>query len=344
MTTRIAINGFGRIGRCVLRALLEERAKDIEVVAINDLAPPETLLHLLKYDSIHGRLKEKARLDGDTLHIGPHSIRLTAQRDPAQLPWADVDIAYECTGLFTSRETASAHLENGSKRVLISAPGKGADRTVVYGVNHLDLKADDVIVSNASCTTNCLAPLAKVLDEAFGIETGYMTTIHAFTGDQPSHDTAHRDLYRGRAASLSMVPTSTGAATAIAEVIPHLKGRLEGSAVRVPTANVSLVDLSFMPGRAVTAAEVKATVKAAAEGPLQGVLSYEEDPMVSIDFNHDPHSSCFAAGQTKVTKGGMVRVVSWYDNEWGFSNRMNDTARVMAALLAETEAPLKKIA
>ena len=240
MTTKIAINGFGRIGRCVLRALVESGFDGIEVVAINDLAAPQTLLHLLRYDSVHGRLKGEAKLDGDTLHVAGQSIRLTAERDPAKLPWSDVDVAYECTGFFTERDKAAAHFENGSKRVLISAPGKNADRTVVYGVNHAELTADDKIVSNASCTTNCLAPMAKVLDDEFGIETGYMTTIHAYTGDQPSHDSAHRDPYRGRAAALSMVPTSTGAAAAISLVIPHLKGRLEGSAVRVPTANVSL--------------------------------------------------------------------------------------------------------
>ncbi|MEM9967732.1 MAG: type I glyceraldehyde-3-phosphate dehydrogenase [Pseudomonadota bacterium] len=341
MTTNIAINGFGRIGRCVLRSLIETDANDLRVVAINDLADPGTLLHLLKYDSVHGRLPVEVTLEGDMLCLGKHRIRMSAERDPARLTWPDVDITYECTGLFTSRDKASAHLTNGSKRVLISAPGKGVDQTIVYGVNHNDLGPQDVIVSNASCTTNCLAPLAKVLDDAFGIETGYMTTVHAFTGDQPSHDTAHRDLYRGRAASLSMVPTSTGAAAAIAEVIPHLQGRLEGSAVRVPTANVSLVDLSFMPKRATTADEVNATLKAAAEGPFAGILSYESDPLVSIDFNHDSHSSCFAAAQTKVTEGGMVRVVSWYDNEWGFSNRMNDTARVMAQFLGKSSAPLR---
>lgn len=333
MTLKIAINGFGRIGRCVLRALIENGADGIEVVAINDLSPPETLLHLLKYDSVHGRLTVPASVEGDMLHVGDFKIRLTAIRTPSDLPWADVDIAYECTGLFTARDAAMEHLKNGSKRVLISAPGKDADRTVVYGVNHSELTASDVIVSNASCTTNCLAPLASVLDREFGIETGYMTTVHAFTGDQPSHDTAHRDPYRGRAASVSMVPTSTGAAAAISEVIPHLKGRLEGSAIRVPTPNVSLVDLSFMPTRPTTAEAVNAALKAAAEGPLKGVLSYEVDAMVSIDFNHDSHSSCFASAQTKVTAGGMVRVVSWYDNEWGFSNRMNDTARVIGSFL-----------
>jgi glyceraldehyde 3-phosphate dehydrogenase len=333
MTLKIAINGFGRIGRCVLRALIENGSEGIDVVAINDLSPPETLLHLLKYDSVHGRLTVPASVDGDMLHVGDFKIRLTAIREPAKLPWADVDIAYECTGFFTARDAAAQHLQNGSKRVLISAPGKDVDRTVVFGVNDRELGADDVIVSNASCTTNCLAPMAAVLDKECGIETGYMTTVHAFTGDQPTHDSAHRDPYRGRAASVSMVPTSTGAAAAISEVIPNLKGRLEGSAIRVPTANVSLVDLSFMPARPTTAEAVNAALQAAAEGPLQGVLSYEVDPMVSIDFNHDSHSSCFASAQTKVTAGGMVRVVSWYDNEWGFSNRMNDTARVMGRFL-----------
>jgi glyceraldehyde 3-phosphate dehydrogenase len=344
MTTKIAINGFGRIGRCVLRALVENGFDGIEVVAINDLSAPETLLHLLKYDTVHGRLHGDVTLEGNTLKLAGQVIRLTAERDPANLPWADVDIAYECTGIFTARDAAAKHLENGSQRVLISAPGKGVDRTVVYGVNDAELTADDVIVSNASCTTNCLAPLAKVLDDAFGIETGYMTTIHAFTGDQPSHDMAHRDPYRGRAASASMVPTSTGAATAISQVIPHLEGRLEGSAVRVPTLNVSLVDLSFMPSRQVTVQEVNETVQNAAQGALAGVLAYENDPLVSVDFNHDPHSSSFAAAQTKVTAGGMVRVVSWYDNEWGFANRMNDTARVMGDLLAQAATPDKKVA
>ena len=334
MTTKIAINGFGRIGRCVLRALVESGFDGIEVVAINDLAAPETLLHLLKYDSVHGRLKSEAKLDGDMLHIAGQAIRLTAERDPANLPWEDVDVAYECTGFFTERDKAAAHFENGSKRVLISAPGKNVDRTIVYGVNHADLTADDKIVSSASCTTNCLAPVAKVLDDAFGIETGYMTTIHAYTGDQPSHDSAHRDPYRGRAAALSMVPTSTGAAAAISQVIPHLKGRLEGSAVRVPTANVSIVDLAFMPSRPATVEAVNAAIEKAANGPMKGVLAYETDPLVSVDFNHDSHSSSFAAPQTKVTAGGMVRVVSWYDNEWGFSNRMNDMARLMGKLMA----------
>ncbi|MEI4197581.1 type I glyceraldehyde-3-phosphate dehydrogenase [Roseovarius sp. E0-M6] len=338
MTLKVAINGFGRIGRNVLRALVESGGRDIDIVAINDLAPPETIAHLLKYDSVHGRLNETVLVEGDKLVVGSRRIRLTALRSPEDLPWKDVDIAFECTGLFTSRDTAALHLQNGSKRVLISAPGKDVDRTIVYGVNDGDLRSDDVIVSNASCTTNCLAPVAMVLDRAFGIKTGYMTTIHAFTGDQPSHDTNHSDLYRARAASLSMVPTSTGAARAISLVLPRLKGRLEGSAVRIPTPNVSLVDLSFMPERAATRDEINAALADAAAGELAGVLSYEEDPLVSVDFNHDPHSSCFAAAQTTVTEDGMVRVVSWYDNEWGFSNRMIDTGRRIGALLHAGEA------
>ena len=333
MTTRIAINGFGRIGRGVLRALIESGTDDVDVVAVNDLAPPETLAHLLKYDSVHGRLKTPVEISEGALNIGRHRIRLTAERDPAQLPWGDVDVAYECTGLFTERDKAALHLRNGSRRVLISAPGKNADRTVVYGVNHGDLTSDDVIVSNASCTTNCLAPIAMVLDAAFGIKTGYMTTIHAFTGDQPSHDSAHKDLYRARAASLSMVPTSTGAARAISLVLPQLEGRLEGSAVRVPTPNVSLVDLNFVPREPATREAVNAAIRKAAAGELAGILAYEEDPLVSVDFNHDPHSSCFAAAQTAVTADGLVRVVSWYDNEWGFANRMIDTGRHIGRIL-----------
>jgi glyceraldehyde 3-phosphate dehydrogenase len=331
MVTKIAINGFGRIGRGVLRALIEQGVRDLQVVAINDLAPIDHLAHLLKYDSVHGRLAASVLVEGDTMFVNGQPIRVTALRDPAELPWSDVDIAYECTGLFTARDKAALHLQNGSKRVLISAPGSDADRTVVFGVNHQDLTADDIIVSNASCTTNCLAPMARVLDEQFGIKTGYMTTVHAFTGDQPSHDTNHKDLYRARAASVSMVPTSTGAARAISEVLPQLKGRLEGSAIRVPTQNVSLVDLSFVPERPATTEAVNAAMRAAAKGNLAGVLNYEEAPLVSVDFNHDPHSATFAAAQTSVTQDGMVRIVGWYDNEWGFSNRMLDTGRAMAA-------------
>ena len=333
MTLNIAINGFGRIGRNVLRAIVENGVEDVKVVAINDLAPADTLAHLLKFDSVHGRLNADVQVEGDAMVVNGQKIALTAIRNPEELPWDGVDIAYECTGIFTARDKAATLLKNGSKRVLISAPGKDADRTVVYGVNHGDLTADDVIVSNASCTTNCLAPVAKVLDDTFGIKTGYMTTIHAYTGDQPTHDAAHKDLYRARAAALSMIPTSTGAARAISEVLPHLKGRLEGSAIRVPTANVSLVDLSFMPEKAATIEEINAAVKEAANGALKGVLGYEDGPLVSVDFNHDSHSSTFAAPQTAVTSEGLVRVVSWYDNEWGFSNRMVDTGRAMGKFL-----------
>ncbi|WP_299955109.1 type I glyceraldehyde-3-phosphate dehydrogenase [uncultured Roseobacter sp.] len=332
MSHSVAINGFGRIGRGVLRALVENQISDVEVTAINDLSTPETLAHLLKYDSVHGRFKADVEVKGDALVVNGKSIQVTAIRNPAELPWDGVDVAMECTGLFTAREKAAQHLENGSRRVLISAPGAGADRTVVYGVNHKDMTKDDIVISNASCTTNCLAPVAYVLDKAFGIKTGYMTTIHAYTGDQPSHDAPHKDLYRGRAAAVSMVPTSTGAAKAISLVLPHLEGRLEGSAIRVPTPNVSLVDLAFMPEKPATKEAINAVMKEAAEGELKGVLSYETDPTVSIDYNHDPHSSSFAAPQTSVTADGLVRVVSWYDNEWGFANRMIDTGRRLAEL------------
>ncbi len=332
MSHTVAINGFGRIGRGVLRALVENEVTDVEVVAINDLSSPETLAHLLRYDSVHGRFKGDIDVKADALVVNGKEIQVTALRDPAELPWGGVEVAMECTGFFTARDKAVAHLENGSKRVLISAPGANADRTVVFGVNDKDLTKDDVVVSNASCTTNCLAPVAAVLDDAVGIKTGYMTTIHAYTGDQPSHDAAHKDPYRGRAAALSMVPTSTGAAKAISLVLPRLEGRLEGSAIRVPTPNVSLVDLSFVPEKNTTAEEINAAMKAAADGHLKGVLSYETDPTVSVDYNHDAHSSCFAAPQTKVTKDGLVRVVSWYDNEWGFANRMIDTGRRVAQL------------
>ncbi|WP_299866239.1 type I glyceraldehyde-3-phosphate dehydrogenase [uncultured Roseobacter sp.] len=332
MSHSVAINGFGRIGRGVLRALVENQISDVEVTAINDLSTPETLAHLLKYDSVHGRFKADVEVKGDALVVNGKSIQVTAIRNPAELPWDSVDVAMECTGLFTAREKAAQHLENGSRRVLISAPGAGADRTVVYGVNHKDMSKDDIVISNASCTTNCLAPVAYVLDKAFGIKTGYMTTIHAYTGDQPSHDAPHKDLYRGRAAAVSMVPTSTGAAKAISLVLPHLEGRLEGSAIRVPTPNVSLVDLAFMPEKPATKEAINAAMKEAAEGELKGVLAYETDPTVSIDYNHDPHSSSFAAPQTSVTQDGLVRVVSWYDNEWGFANRMIDTGRRLAEL------------
>ncbi len=332
MTHKIAINGFGRIGRGVLRAMVENDVTDLEVVAINDLSSPENLAHLLKYDSVHGRFSGSVEVKGDALVVEGQEISVTAIRNPAELPWEGVDVAMECTGLFTKRDAAAAHLQNGSKRVLISAPGTDVDRTVVFGVNDKEMTREDVIISNASCTTNCLAPVAHVLDELAGIKTGYMTTIHAYTGDQPTHDAPHKDPYRGRAAALSMVPTSTGAAKAISLVLPRLEGRLEGSAVRVPTANVSLVDLCVVTKKAVTKDEINAAMKAAAEGPLKGILGYEPDPLVSMDFNHDAHSSTFAPAQTSVTKDGMVRVVSWYDNEWGFANRMIDTGRKLAQL------------
>ncbi len=329
MSAKLAINGFGRIGRCVLRAWIESGRTDIEIVAINDLAPIETNAHLLQFDSVHGALNADVRVEDDVLVINGHRIRVTRERSPADLPWGDVDVALECTGVFTKRDKAAAYLENGSDRVLISAPGDGADKTIVYGVNHDGLTAHDRIVSNASCTTNCLSPVAKVLDDAFGIRTGYMTTIHSYTGDQPTLDTAHRDLYRARAAALSMIPTSTGAARAVGLVLPQLKGKLDGSAIRVPTPNVSVVDLSFMPERETTAESVNDAVRAAAEGPLKGVMGVSDLPLVSSDFNHNPLSSILATAQTHVGDGGMVRVLSWYDNEWGFSNRMLDTARAM---------------
>jgi glyceraldehyde 3-phosphate dehydrogenase len=333
MVVKVGINGFGRIGRNVLRAILESGRTDIEVVAINDLGPVETNAHLLRYDSVHGKFPHTVTVSGDTIDVGRGPIKVTAVRDPKELPWANVDIALECTGIFTTKDKASAHLANGSKRVLVSAPCDGADKTIVFGVNHAVLTKDDVVVSNASCTTNCLAPVASVLSKAFGIEKGYMTTIHAYTGDQPTLDTMHKDLYRARAAALSMIPTSTGAAKAVGLVLPELAGKLDGSSIRVPTPNVSVVDLKFIAKRDVTAEEVNAAVKAAAEGELKGILAYTSEPLVSIDFNHDSHSSSFASAQTKVMGGNLVRVLAWYDNEWGFSNRMSDTAVAMSKLI-----------
>ncbi|MBX3538339.1 MAG: type I glyceraldehyde-3-phosphate dehydrogenase [Chelatococcus sp.] len=335
MAVRVAINGFGRIGRNVLRAIVESGRTDIEVVAINDLGPVETNAHLLRFDSVHGRFPHQVTVDGDSINVGRGPIKVTAVRNPAELPHKDlgVDIALECTGIFTSREKAAAHLAAGAKRVLVSAPADGADLTVVYGVNHDKLTKDHLVVSNASCTTNCLAPVAKVLDEAFGIEQGFMTTVHAYTGDQPTLDTMHKDLYRARAAAMSMIPTSTGAAKAVGLVLPQLAGKLDGTSIRVPTPNVSVIDFKFVPSRATTKDEVNAALKAAADGPLKGILAYTTAPNVSIDFNHDPHSSTFALDQTKVLDGKLVRVMSWYDNEWGFSNRMSDTAVAMAKLI-----------
>ena len=335
MAVRVAINGFGRIGRNVLRAIAESGRQDIEVVAINDLGPVETNAHLLRYDSVHGRYPGTVRVEGDTIDIGRGPIKVTAIRNPAELPHRDlgIDVAMECTGIFTSKEKASAHIAAGAKRVLISAPGENADLTVVYGVNDDKLTRDHIIVSNASCTTNCLAPVAKVLNDAIGIDHGFMTTIHSYTGDQPTLDTMHKDLYRARAAALSMIPTTTGAAKAVGLVLPELKGRLDGSAIRVPTPNVSVVDFKFVAKRATDQAEVKAAIRSAAEGRLKGILGYTDEPNVSSDFNHDPRSSIFAMDQTKVMDGTFVRVLSWYDNEWGFSNRMADNAVAMGRLL-----------
>ncbi|MAL89020.1 MAG: type I glyceraldehyde-3-phosphate dehydrogenase [Brevundimonas sp.] len=335
MTVRVAINGFGRIGRLVLRSIVEHGRRDIEVVAINDLGPVATNAHLLKYDSVHGRFPGTVEHGDDWIDVGLGRIKVTAERDPANLPHKDlgVDIAFECTGIFASKDKASAHLTAGARRVLVSAPADNADKTIVYGVNHDTLTADDVVVSNASCTTNCLAPIAKVLHDLAGIERGYMTTIHAYTGDQPTLDTMHKDLYRARAAGLSMIPTSTGAAKAVGLVLPELKGKLDGSSIRVPTPNVSVVDLKIVPGRDTSVDEVNAALKAAADGPMKGVLAITTDPVVSMDLNHIAASSTAALPQTQVIEGKLVRVLSWYDNGWGFATRMADTALVMSKLI-----------
>jgi glyceraldehyde 3-phosphate dehydrogenase len=332
MAVRVAINGFGRIGRNVLRAIIESGRTDIEVVAINDLGPVETNAHLLRFDSVHGRFPGQVIVKGDTIDVGRGPIKVTAIRNPAELPHREmnVDIALECTGLFTTKDKAKAHLDAGAKRVLVSAPCDDADLTVVFGVNHDKLTKDHLVVSNASCTTNCLSPVAKVLNDTIGIEHGFMTTIHSYTGDQPTLDTMHKDLYRGRAAALSMIPTSTGAAKAVGLVLPELNGKLDGAAIRVPTPNVSVVDLKFTAKRATSAQEINDAIKRAASNELKGVLGYTEASNVSIDFNHDSHSSVFHIDQTKVIDGTFVRILSWYDNEWGFSNRMADTAVAMA--------------
>lgn len=334
---RVAINGFGRIGRNIVRAIYESGRKDIDVVAVNDLGPVETNAHLLQFDSVHGRFPHDVVVKGDSISIGTDQFKVTAIKDPSQLPWKDlgVDIALECTGIFTARDKAAAHLTAGAKRVIVSAPSDGADFTVVYGVNHDKLSKDHMVISNASCTTNCLAPVAKVLNDGLGIEKGMMTTIHSYTGDQPTLDTMHKDLYRARAAALSMIPTSTGAAKAVGLVLPELKGKLDGFAMRVPTPNVSVVDLKFIAKRATTKEEVNELIrKAAASGPLKGILGTTDKPNVSIDFNHDPHSSIFHLDQTKVMDGTFVSILSWYDNEWGFSNRMGDTAAYFGKLIA----------
>lgn len=335
MTLRVAINGFGRIGRLALRSIVETGRKGVEVVAINDLGPVETNAHLLQFDSVHGRYPHAVKSTADTIDAGAGAMKVFAERDPAKLPWGDlnVDIVFECTGVFTEKEKAAAHIKGGAKRVLISAPATGDLKTICFGVNHKTLTKDDVIVSNASCTTNCLAPVAKVLHDAIGIDRGYMTTIHSYTGDQPTLDTLHKDLYRARAAALSMIPTSTGAAKAIGLVIPDLKGKLDGSSIRVPTPNVSVVDLVFAPKRETSAKEINAAIIEAADGPMKGVLAYTDRPLVSSDFNHDPHSSTFALPQTQILEGKLARVLSWYDNEWGFSTRMTDTALEMAKYL-----------
>ncbi len=335
MTVRIAINGFGRIGRNVVRAIYESGRKDIDIVAVNDLGPVETNAHLMRFDSVHGRFPREVTVEGDTISVGSESFKVLAERDPSKLPWREmgVDIAMECTGIFTAKDKASMHLAAGAKRVLVSAPADGADLTVVYGVNHDRLTRDHMVVSNASCTTNCLAPVAKVLNDAIGIEKGMMTTIHSYTGDQPTLDTMHKDLYRGRAAALSMIPTSTGAAKAVGLVLPELNGKLDGFAMRVPTPNVSVVDLKFIARRKTSVEEINEAIKAAAHGALKGILGYTTEKNVSIDFNHDPHSSIFHMDQTKVMDGTLCSVLSWYDNEWGFSNRMADTAVAMGKLL-----------
>jgi len=331
MTTRLAINGFGRIGRLVLRALVEQGRTDLEIVAINDLGPVASNAHLLRFDSVHGRFPVDVVATDNTIDVGRGPIKVTAERDPANLPWDDIDIVLECTGIFTDADKAKVHLGKAGK-VLVSAPSGGADKTIVYGVNHQTLTAADKIVSNGSCTTNCLSPVVKVINDTVGISRGFMTTIHSYTGDQPTLDTMHKDMYRARAAAMSMIPTSTGAAKAVGLVLPELAGKLDGVAIRVPTPNVSVVDLTFEAARDTTVAEINAAIVAAASsGPLKGILGVTDQPNVSMDFNHDPRSSIFHLDQTKVLEGRMVRVLSWYDNEWGFSNRMLDTAAAMAA-------------
>ena len=334
MTTKIAINGFGRIGRNILRAFSENPRNDLEVIAINDLGPVQTNAHLLKYDSVHGRFGTEIEITDNSIDIGHGPIAVTAIRNPAELPWKDVDIVLECTGFFTERATAAQHLENGAARVIVSAPCKDADKTIVYGVNHGALSDQDIVISNASCTTNCLAPVAQVLNDSIGLKRGFMTTIHSYTGDQPTLDTMHKDLYRARSAALNMIPTTTGAARAVGLVMPDLLGKLDGVSIRVPTPNVSCVDLTFEASRDTTINEINAAFEAAAaEGTLKGVLGTTQEPLVSMDFNHDSRSSIVALDQTKVMEGTMCRILSWYDNEWGFSNRMLDTATQMAKFL-----------
>ncbi|MGN6489303.1 MAG: type I glyceraldehyde-3-phosphate dehydrogenase [Devosia sp.] len=335
MAVRVAINGFGRIGRNILRAIVESGRTDIQVVAANDLGPVETNAHLLRYDSVHGKFPHEVTVNGDIITAGDQTFKMTAVKDPSQLPHKElgVDIVLECTGIFTSKEKASAHLAAGAKKVIISAPGEGADKTIVYGINHASLGKDDVVISNGSCTTNCLAPMAKVMNDLVGIEKGMMTTVHSYTGDQPTLDTMHKDLYRARAAALSQIPTSTGAAKAIGLVLPELKGKLDGISIRVPTPNVSLVDLKFVAKRNTTVQEVNDALKAASEGALKGVMTYTLHPLVSSDLNHDPHSCTILIDQTKVIDGNFVNIMGWYDNEWGFSNRMADVTALFGKTL-----------
>jgi len=335
MAVRVAINGFGRIGRNILRAIIESGRKDVEVVLLNDLGPVETNAHLLRYDTVHGRFPHEVKVEGDTIDVGRGKMKVTAERDPAKLPHKalGVDIALECTGFFASKKAASAHLAAGAKRVLVSAPADGADQTVVFGINDDKLTKEHVVVSNGSCTTNCLAPMAQIMHQSFGIESGFMTTIHSYTGDQPTLDTMHKDLYRARAAAQNIIPTTTGAAKAIGLVLPELAGKLDGAAIRVPTPNVSFIDLGFIAKKSTTVDEVNnAITDATKSNRLANIVTWTKDPLVSSDLNHDPHSATFGIDQTKVLGGNFVRVVAWYDNEWGFSNRMADTAVAMAKL------------
>jgi glyceraldehyde 3-phosphate dehydrogenase len=334
MAVRVAINGFGRIGRLAMRAAMEAGRNDVDFVAINDLGAVNVNAHLLKYDSVHGTFPGEVSSGSDSITVNGKTVKVLQERDPTKLPWKDmgVDVVYECTGIFTDKEKAAVHLGSGAPRVLVSAPSKGADKTIVYGVNHKELTKDDKVVSNASCTTNCLAPPVYVLDKAIGVERGYMTTIHSYTGDQRIIDTLHKDLRRARGAALSMIPTTTGAARAVGLVLPHLKGKLDGAAIRVPTPNVSVVDLVFISKKSTTVAEVNGLIEAAANGELKGILGYSTEPLVSIDFNHDQRSSIFDSAETQVIDGNMVRILTWYDNEWGFSNRMSDTATHWASI------------
>jgi glyceraldehyde 3-phosphate dehydrogenase len=335
MAIKIAINGFGRIGRNILRAMVENNRRDLQLVAINDLGSVETNAHLFKYDSVHGRFNGDVKIEGDSMDVGHGPFKVLAEKDPSKLPWGDlgVDVVMECTGIFSDREQAAVHLKAGAKKVMVSAPSKGADATIVYGVNHDKLQPSHQVISNASCTTNCLAPVAKVLNDLCGIQSGFMTTIHAYTNDQRILDLPHKDLHRARAAALSMIPTSTGAAKAVGLVLPELAGKLDGVSIRVPVPNVSAVDLKFIPARQTTVAEINSAMERATQQELKGILTVTKEPLVSVDFNHDPHSATFDLGQTHIVDGRLVRVLAWYDNEWGFSSRMCDTAVAFGKLI-----------